>query len=92
MAAGAHSTLFLCRPNTEAFSNLPRHADVDPTEECQICGVADDEDSLLCDFDDKPFHKTCLNPVVTDDPPGEWFCPDVRPFLRAFLVDVVRAS
>lgn len=45
---------------------------------CAVCGEGGDEDLiLLCDAENcgNEVHMYCLNPVITQIPEGEWFCP-----------------
>lgn len=47
---------------------------------CKMCGSGDkEEEMLLCDRCDNGFHMMCLRPVVSEVPPGSWFCDDCRP-------------
>jgi hypothetical protein len=43
---------------------------------CSSCLFPDDQASmLLCDFCERGYHMTCLNPPITEVPKGEWACP-----------------
>ncbi|KAH7919448.1 RCC1/BLIP-II [Leucogyrophana mollusca] len=77
VAAGAHTTLFLAKPN-DKFSDLPRHPlEVDAPDLCVVCNKdnGDDDPALECDKCDHPYHLGCLDPPLDAIPEGEWFCP-----------------
>ncbi|CAK5273781.1 unnamed protein product [Mycena citricolor] len=80
VAAGQHTTLFIVKPGSEKYSDLPRHpADLGPPETCVECGIdqGDDGDDVLeCEKCDGPWHLKCLSPPLESVPDGEWFCPD----------------
>jgi len=47
--------------------------------ECKTCEICrekgDDERILFCDFCDRGWHMDCLQPPITEPPPGAWHCP-----------------
>eukprot|EP01114_Cavostelium_apophysatum_P017060 TRINITY_DN4978_c0_g1_i1.p1 TRINITY_DN4978_c0_g1~~TRINITY_DN4978_c0_g1_i1.p1 ORF type:complete len:1011 (-),score=253.35 TRINITY_DN4978_c0_g1_i1:10-3042(-) len=47
--------------------------DEDP---CKVCGRDDNDDQmLLCDACDSPYHTFCLKPKLKKIPRGNWYCP-----------------
>lgn len=46
---------------------------------CPICGTQEDEDQLLlCDACNAPYHTYCLDPPLDHIPEGNWFCYECR--------------
>ena len=44
---------------------------------CIECGRSDDEENmLLCDGCDKPYHTACLDKPLESVPVGDWYCDD----------------
>ena len=42
---------------------------------CEICGLSNDEESLLlCDGCDRAYHCACLDPPLLEVPVDDWFC------------------
>jgi len=76
IAAGAHTSFFLARPN-DKLSDLDRYPEVDSPEVCTVCHFdKDDEgaDLLECEKCETPYHLSCLDPPLSSVPEGEWFC------------------
>ena len=50
--------------------------DGDVWEACYECGKWDEEEALVCDFEEcwRNCHLTCTFPVYSSPPEGEWFC------------------
>lgn len=50
--------------------------DVPWQEGCSVCGLDVIAGTvLLCDSCDAEYHTKCLDPPLTSEPEGEWFCP-----------------
>ena len=49
----------------------------DASYRCEVCGEEGSEDDVLleCDGCLKGFHMGCLDPPLSEIPPGEWLCP-----------------
>ncbi|KAF8327774.1 regulator of chromosome condensation 1/beta-lactamase-inhibitor protein II [Cantharellus anzutake] len=77
IAAGAHTSFFLARPN-QALSDLDRYPEVEPSEDCQVCrkNEGDGSDLLECEKCENPYHLHCLDPPLSTVPDGEWFCAE----------------
>ncbi|CAF0809105.1 unnamed protein product [Rotaria sordida] len=44
-------------------------------KKCIQCGTVEHDDELLfCDHCDRAYHLDCLNPPLSEPPPGEWYC------------------
>ena len=57
----------------------PMRAPIRDTTSCELCKRADGEDTmLLCDACNLGHHMECLNPPLTEIPPGSWFCPSCQ--------------
>ena len=55
---------------------LENSSDDDEDQVCVFCNGAHRPDVLLlCDCCDLGFHTFCLDPPLTQVPPGDWFCP-----------------
>jgi hypothetical protein len=49
---------------------------------CQVCNYTDKGHTmLLCDACGNGWHIGCLQPPLTQIPPGEWYCPRCSPLL-----------
>jgi hypothetical protein len=44
-------------------------------QECPVCGDAEGEQMVLCDFCVAAYHLACLEPPLSEVPAGIWLCP-----------------
>ena len=68
-------------PNIDLWQN-PQLAREDLDQECQVCHktkATKKHQMLLCDRCNEGWHMSCLRPVVTKIPKGDWFCPRCAP-------------
>lgn len=83
--------------NGEIIRQIPVDTFQEPSEEvdnptfCEVCRQSDREDRmLLCDDCDLGYHLECLDPPLTEIPPGIWYCPVCEPVIQTMnpLVDI----
>ncbi|EMD34113.1 hypothetical protein CERSUDRAFT_141605, partial [Gelatoporia subvermispora B] len=47
---------------------------------CEICHSKEDDNRMMfCDFCDRGWHMDCLDPPLSEAPPGKWHCPRCPP-------------
>ncbi|CAF1320835.1 unnamed protein product [Adineta ricciae] len=55
-------------------------------KKCIQCDRVEHDDELLfCDRCDRAYHMDCLNPPLSEPPPGEWFCQLCIKIEQSFL-------
>jgi hypothetical protein len=76
VAAGNVTTYWLAKPGQplESLNRWPLN--IESTDTCLVCQKPDEEDSMVeCEKCESPVHLKCHDPVLSDVPEGEWFCP-----------------
>ncbi|OCH95441.1 hypothetical protein OBBRIDRAFT_831000 [Obba rivulosa] len=53
---------------------------------CEVCHSKEDDNRMMfCDFCDRGWHMDCLNPPLSETPPGKWHCPLCPPLSQFAL-------